>query len=535
VYHPAKFERRSLVVLTSVLAAMATVLVGIASAAPRAAAEPQTSDQSTIVRTDQGRLRGYATKDHLVFKGIPFAKPPVGRLRFRAPRPVEPWGGTRDATQAGSACAQTIQYGTPEPQFKGSEDCLYLNVHVPRGIRQPMPVMVFLHGGGFGQGDGGLYDPRPVSGRGDVVVVTPNYRLGALGFLHQPGLGGRWAGNFGIADQQAALRWVRRNIVAFGGDRTNVTLWGESAGAYSVCAQLASPTARGLFDKAITQSGPCGNDLLTRKVATRRAHAAAEELGCDSRRHVAHCLRAVPTRALADLGFEEVRLTRFITNLPWMPLAGTPAIPVQPLRAARAGTVDRVPMIAGGTRDEMRTYVVDRVLRGGGRVTAENYRQVVRELYGENADRVLARYPHRRYESPGIALATILTDEGRGAGACQQVAFDDAMSAHAPVFAFEFAEPTGRIIEGIPEGASHGADVPYFFDSYGQDSEPPAGKEAALANTLIDHWTRFARTGHPGGDWQGYRAGHARSFSTSHIGRVDLERTHRCDFWRTMN
>jgi para-nitrobenzyl esterase len=534
VYQRPRFQRRAFVVLTSALAAMAAVLVGFGSTTAEAVVEPQTPDRSTIVRTDEGRVRGYVTKDHLVFKGIAFAKPPVGRLRFRAPRPVEPWDGVRDAKQAGSACAQTIQYGTPEPQFKGSEDCLYLNVHVPRGVHRPMPVMVFLHGGGFGQGDGGLYDPRPVSGRGGVIVVTANYRLGALGFLHQPGLGGRWAGNFGVADQQAALRWVRRNIAAFGGDETNVTLWGESAGAYSVCAQLASPAARGLFDKAITQSGPCGNDLLTRKVATRRAHAAAAELGCDSRRHVARCLRAVPTRALADLHFEQVRLTRFIADLPWMPVIGTPAIPVQPLRATRRGSGKHLPMIAGGTRDEMRTYVIDRA-RQGDRVTAGNYRQVVRELYGENADRVLALYPHRRYESPSIALATALTDEGRGAGACQQLAFDDAMSRHAEVFAFEFAEPTGNIYEGIPEGASHGADVPYFFDSYGQDSEPPAGEEAALANTLIDRWTRFARTGHPGGDWQRYRSGRGRSFSTSHIVRVDLEDTHRCGFWRTMS
>jgi para-nitrobenzyl esterase len=534
VYHPAKFVRGSLVALTVVLSLMAAALVGIGSTTPEATAEPRTPDESTIVRTDEGRLRGYTTKDHIVFKGIPFAQPPVGSLRFRAPRPVQPWDGVRDATVAGSACAQTIQYNTPEPVFQGSEDCLYLNVHIPRGVSHPMPVMVFLHGGGFGQGDAGLYDPRPVSGRGDVIVVTPNYRLGALGFLHRPGLGGRWAGNFGVADQQAALRWVRRNIAAFGGDEKNVTLWGESAGAYSVCAQLASPTARGLFDKAITQSGPCGNDLLTRKVATRRAHAAAEKLGCNSSRHVARCLRSVPTRALADLDFEKVRLTRFITNLPWMPVAGTPAIPVQPLHATRTGSGNHVPMIAGGTRDEMRTYVIDRARRAG-RVTAENYRQVLRELYGESADRVLAQYPHERYASPSIALARALTDEGRGAGTCRQLAFDDAMSPHAPVFAFEFAEPTGEIYEGIPEGASHGADVPYFFDSYGRDSEPTAGKEAALANTLIDHWTTFARTGHPGGDWQRYRSGHARSFSTSHIGRVDLEDTHNCDFWRTMN
>jgi para-nitrobenzyl esterase len=532
--HTATVRRRSAATLTSILAVVVALAVGLIPTPAHAGQGPPSNDP-TLVETDAGTLRGYATDDHVIFKGVPFARPPVGELRFRGPQPVEPWEGVRDATEAGSACAQKFPSEDGEPELSGSEDCLYLNVHVPSGVEGPMPVMVFLHGGGFGQGDGGMYDPRPVSGRGDVIVVTTNYRLGALGFLHLPGLGGQWSGNFGIADQQAALRWVRENIAELGGDAGNVTLWGESAGAYSVCAQLASPQARGLFDKAITQSGPCGNDLQTRSEATRNAREAARELGCTDPRTVRDCLRRVSTEALADLDHEEVRLTRHITNLPWMPVAGTPAIPVQPLLAARIGIGSHVPMIAGGTRDEMRIYLIERAATEGW-ITAEDYPDVVKELYGTDAARVLAAYPHEDYDSPSLALATALTDEGRGAGACQQLRFDDVISHRTEVFAYEFAEPSGAVHDGFPAGALHGVDVPYFFESYwpgAQVDDADADKER-LANVLIDHWTTFARTGHPGTGWDAYDDGQALSFSTGHIGTVDLRTTHQCDFWATI-
>jgi len=520
----------------AVLSAAALTL-GCAPAPQPPAAQPpvtvQAIGEDAVVRTAEGRLQGRITGDHVVFQGVPYAQPPVGELRWRAPRPPEPWDGVREATEPGPMCPQTYSYppGSP-PTSTGAEDCLSLNVHVPRETDGPLPVMVFLHGGGFTGGGGAGYDPRRVSGQG-VVVVTLNYRLGALGFLSHPGLTDEWAGNFGIADQQMALQWVRRNIAAFGGDAGNVTLWGESAGAYSVCAHLAAPSSRGLFDKAITQSGPCGNDFLTRAQAEERARQAAADLGCAGGPPptVADCLRAVPAERLAALYQDRAVLSRHITDLPWLPVAGTTALPRQPLDAMRSGEGNHVPMITGTTRDEMRTVVVDRIRAGEGPVTAAEYPTLITEMYGPDAEAVLAEYPHSRYDSPGIALAAVLTDEGRAAGACRQLAFDDAVAARAPLYAYEFAEPTGEVVDGFPQGASHGADVPYFFDSYRREPTPKPEEQARLAATMIGHWTAFARTGEPGDGWPPYRPGQALSIEVGGSEQVDMAATHRCGFW----
>ncbi|WP_199435448.1 carboxylesterase/lipase family protein [Qaidamihabitans albus] len=522
------FRHRLLVVGAAALFVVAGITTVPAPAAASVGSGP------ALVRTTDGWVRGRVTADHRIFQGIPYAAPPVGRLRFRASRPVTPWTGILAATRPASGCAQTY-LSDSGPTFYGSEDCLYLNVHIPRDAEAPMPVMVFIHGGGLGNGDGGAYDPRRVTRQGGVIVVTLNYRLGALGFLHHPTLGDRWAGNVGIADQQAALRWVRRDIAAFGGDPGNITLWGESAGAYSVCAQIASPAARGLFDKAITQSGPCGNDFVTSWEARRRAQVAVEELGCANTHPVVACLRRIPAREIASVKFQEVRLTRRITNLPWMPVAGTAPIPLQPMTAVRTGIGNIVPMIAGGTRDEMRTFIVDRYNLGLGLITATEYLRLIRELYGEHADEVLAEYPHTRYNSPSIALATVLTDEGQAAGACRQLIFDNLLARRAPLFAYEFTEPSIETTGGFPHGAEHGVDVPYFFDSYWTNPEPMPEPKARLAETLIEHWTTFTRTGEPGRAWTSYRPGIGRSFSTTYIGDTDLAANHRCAFWDTLD
>lgn len=217
---------------------------------------PETTPRGTagrgtgeVVELDSGRVRGLVFDEHRLFQGIPYAAPPVGELRWRAPQPVEPWAGVRDATEPGSPCPQL-----PQPfaaMASGDEDCLSLNVTAPR-TGGPKPVMVWLHGGGGTNGEGAVFDPRRLVVAEDVVVVTANYRLGIFGGFGYPGLPG---GAFGIADQQAVLRWVQRNIAAFGGDPDNVTLFGESYGGLSVSAHLVAPGSAGLFHRAIVQSG----------------------------------------------------------------------------------------------------------------------------------------------------------------------------------------------------------------------------------------------------------------------------------------
>ncbi|RYG97867.1 MAG: carboxylesterase family protein, partial [Alphaproteobacteria bacterium] len=222
-----------------------------------------------IVRTTEGLLAGAYSPEGRAFLGIPYAKPPVGPLRWRSPQPMKSWTTVRDATHTGSPCTQSIGLnvasGGGGGLAIGSEDCLYLNVYGPPTTKThpaaTLPVLVFLPGGAFILGSGDNYDPSRLARTQGVLVVTVNYRLGAFGFLAHPALrresvnGG--SGNFGMLDQQAALRWVQRNIAAFGGDRHKVTLFGESAGAWSACYQAVSPTAEGLFQRVILQSGSC--------------------------------------------------------------------------------------------------------------------------------------------------------------------------------------------------------------------------------------------------------------------------------------
>jgi para-nitrobenzyl esterase len=489
------------------------------------------------VRVADGQLRGTLTDGHRRFVGIPFAAPPVGPLRWRSPQPEQPWTGVRDATAPSEPCPQSFEREPDgRPRVTGSEDCLYLNVDTPSPAGGPLPVMVFLHGGGFVGGQGAPYDPARLTDTGRVVVVTLNYRLGALGFLAHPSLSDPAAGNFGLADQQAALRWVRANIAAFGGDPANVTLWGESAGAFSVCAQLAAPGARGLFAKAIVQSGPCGNPVLRRAVAEQRGAATAASLGCPHPDTAAACLRALPADRFVGIADDQVsRVHAAIAEVPWFPVAGTPLLPEQPIDAIHAGTAADVPLIHGGTADEMRPFVAGQYDLAGRPLTPEQYPQVVAELFGPTASVVLQHYPRTAFSSPGLALATLLTDYGGQVGACRRLLVDQARTRRAVTYAYEFAEPGRQPLGGLPPGAGHGDDVPYLFDSHFPGYQPPARTPAQqeLATRLVRYWTTFARTDTPGPDWPPADTG-TMLIASGRIGTIDLSAAHHCDFWRTV-
>lgn len=229
-----------------------------------------------IVQTDKGAVRGSIVNGVRVFMGIPFAAPPVGPLRFSAPKPAAAWTGVRDAMQAGPACPQT-----GPPVQNATEDCLFLNVWAPVNASK-LPVLVFLYGGGFVLGTGAAYDGSLLAATGKVIVVTMNYRNGILGFLANAALDshGTLTGNYGIEDQQTALHWVQRNIGNFGGEPRNVTLGGESAGAMSTCANLAAPNSNGTFVRAIVESGPCAAPLPTLSSTEERQAAIPAQLGC---------------------------------------------------------------------------------------------------------------------------------------------------------------------------------------------------------------------------------------------------------------
>jgi carboxylesterase type B len=483
-------------------------------------------------------VRGVSYADHRVFSGIPYAAPPVGRLRWQPPQPVRPWQGVREATSPGPVCPQFAADGT----ITGSEDCLYLNVTTPlpdTGTR--LPVMVWIPGGRFLQGAGSDYDPSRLATQGHVIVVTLNYRLGALGFLALRQLAARSAdsGNYGLADQQAALRWVRDNIAAFGGNPREVTAFGQSAGGYSVCAHLAAPGSRGLFTRAIVQSAPCGNSFVTVRSAQARGLRAAAALGCSQPATMLACLRGKPAASLVSLGAADAFATAPLRGLPWLPVVDTPVLPVQPLTALRSGTAARVPLLQGSTRDEMRPFVALQFAPPGEKVTAHSYRVIISQVFGRRAAAVLARYPANRYPAPGIALATVLTDWGHMLGACPVLPADDAAASHDPVYAYEWAEDSGQELAGLPLGAPHGGELPYLFDgTFAQ--QPPLSDPAQLklSRQLISYWTQFARTGNPNApglpSWPGYHAnGPVQSLASGRggIGAVDFPGSHQCSFW----
>ncbi|THV40863.1 carboxylesterase/lipase family protein [Glycomyces buryatensis] len=514
---------------TTSLKILAAALVGAVVLATAGVSYAETGDPS-LVETSSGSLRGTVTEGHRTFLGIPYATPPVGDLRWRATEPVEPWTGIRDATEPGSMCPQADwQTGNP---VAGSEDCLYLNVDAPLDPQGPVPVMVYLHGGGLISGQGATYDPTRIVEGSDVIVVTANYRLGALGFLAHPDLDDPYAGNFGLADQQEALRWVEENIADFGGDPGNVTLWGQSGGANAVCAQLAAPGAAALFDKAIVQSASCANTALTVEEAESRGTAMANELGCTDAAQALECLYEADLADFVPYRADEIgHVTRYRSDYPWFPVAGTEALPTQPLEALRSGAAADVPLIHGSTKDEARLAVAKTYVWPGNPVTAAQYPDIIEDLFGaRDTQRILGKYPLDEFPTPSLALATLLTDYGGLVGTCSQLPALEAAEDGAPVYAYEFAQPLEEPETEFPQGARHGADDRYYFDNR-SDPVPPTGDQLALADTLTGHFGTFAWTGDPGGGWDEYRRDNATSFAVDTIEPIRISEGHHCGFW----
>src|SRR5947209_4624122 len=317
----------------------------------------------TVVDTTSGKLEGLAEAGLQVFRGIPFAAPPVGELRLRAPRAVKPWTGVRPATEFGCWSPQNSPATTLSGQLPGeqAEDCLSLNVWTPAADSARRPVLVWIHGGGFigGSGAMNLYAGARLAARGDVVVVTVNYRLGILGFLAHPDLADSDAadgaagatGNWGLLDQVAALRWVRDNIAGFGGDPDKVTVFGESAGGMSVSDLLAMPSTEGLFRRAIVQSGP-PNAVSMEKAEGITAKLLAE-LGVTS----VAALRELPQQTLLDAQAKLVAERRS-EGLPLLPVVDEVTIPLAPQRAIAAGVARDIELLIGTNRDEAKMFMV---------------------------------------------------------------------------------------------------------------------------------------------------------------------------------
>lgn len=470
---------------------IAAVLVA-ATAVPAHAA-------GTTIRTDAGFVSGSISNAQRSFQGIPFAAPPTGENRWRDPQSVAPWHGVRTATQPGPRCAQDAGLGSPASD---DEDCLYLNVTTPPHARN-RPVLVWLHGGSFTSGAGSDYGVDQLVRNGSVVV-TINYRLGAFGYFGFPGLAG--SGAFGLKDQQKALEWVQRNIRQFGGNPHNVTLFGASAGGLSTCAQLTSPKARGLFHKAIIQSGPCQLGIPAGENQVYHPWAKREDVeqaganaphGCTD----LTCLRRLPTQ-------EVKKLTPLFTQ----PAYGTEALPENPITALQHGRFHQMPVLAGTTRDELTVFVAMYYPQ----LDAGGYEQVLVESFGAaRTKRILEHYPPRGGDER-VQLSAALT-------AMTSACTTDELRAQTNAYGYEFAEPKPPMIfpdlPEFPYGAYHGSELPFLL-RYGDTTL--TGEQRKLSDEMVEAWTRFAHTGRPGWARQD-----VRTFATEQVARAN----HRCDFW----
>ena len=531
---PARRLRRAALFAVSAVSVAATLVTTDTGAA---VASPASGGANPIVRINDGLVRGTTAGTVGEFLGIPYAAPPTGNLRWRPPAPPASWEGVRDATQFGPSCPQAPGPFAPPGAF--SEDCLYLNVYAPaaRSGFGGRPVLVWIHGGGLVQDGARNYDGTKLAADG-VVVVTINYRLGALGFLAHPALASRPggpAGNYGLMDQQAALRWVQRNIAQFGGDPRNVTIAGQSAGGLSVLAQMVSPGARGLFQRAIVQSGTFALNQQPLATAEAAGETFATAVGCPDQ--TAACLRSVPVANLvSNFGVE-------------IPGVVDGSVLTQPIGTALArGQFARVPVINGITHDEELLFVagLGLTVSQGTNIplaaplsSSANYQTDIAHALGVSPARAAAianEYPLSAYPSPVVAFSLLVSD---ASFACPALQVDRWTAARGvPTYAYQFNDDSAPLnIVGSGLGlATHGTELPYLFD---QPNAPfPAmlnADQQALAASMRTDWASFAGTGDPSSralPWPSFDGTRVLSLVPlqSQV-TTDFAAAHHCSFW----
>ena len=534
-------QRQIKVAVLLILAAAVVVCSLPTNSQAQAAANPLTFTFSGLVR---GKVSSAGVRE---FLGIPYAAAPVGNLRWRPPVPHAPWFQTLDATQFANHCPQTA---SPFGIASTTEDCLFLNVFTPEsngggGIGEPRPVMVWIHGGALVDGESNDYDPTAMVKDG-VIVVTINYRLGILGFLAHPAFAAEKtdpdhdgdfaagsAGDYGLMDQQLALRWVRDNIVFFGGDPLNVTIFGESAGGLSVFSQLASPSAANLFQKAIIESGAYQQTTQTLATAEAAGTAFATAAGCSSQ--TAACLRALPVSTL----LANQNPAGYTPNIDgnFLPLSlGT---------ALATGQFHHVPIIQGSNHDEWRLFTAldfDLAIGPIGNNEAA-YEAALASLVGPGAPIVAAEYPLASFPSADLAFATAGTDV---VFACPAYGADLAMSQFVPLSTYEFNDENAPqdFLPPVtfPYGAAHASELQYLFDLPITVPRPPLNaQQLQLSSSMQHYWTNFAKSGTPNGaglpPWQEFNAveGNFQSLiPPSPMQETTFAANHKCAFWAAL-
>jgi len=463
------------------------------------------------IQTDKGKITGAANDKSGVcsYLGVPYAAPPVGKLRFSAPVEHEPWAETLVADKYAEQCVQFPISLFSSTKITGREDCLYLNVWHPRGESAGLkPVMFFIHGGGFIYGTGAqdIYEGTTLAQRGDVVVVTINYRLGPFGFLAHPALMdelGR-TGNYGIYDMLEALRWTKKNIGNFGGDPGNVTIFGESAGGISVGLLLASPLGKDLFHKAIIESGPVILLTSTLDKALEEGKEGAGLLGCADPGTAADCLKNVPAGEIMKVvppTMSFISETESKGGLPYMPISGTDLLPEPMVSTIRKGDFDRnIPVILGSNKDEAAYFTASKKIETEEEFNSvyNEYAESAREAFGIDAfsANLLSKYPLSSYQTPKKAFNDIFCDV---AFTCPTRLLAKQLTAKQPdVYLYHFVKSPQENGPMADWGAFHGSELAFVFGNFSFMGIKFNSKDnRVLASKMIGYWSSFARDGRP--------------------------------------
>ncbi|SFV38125.1 carboxylesterase/lipase family protein [Hyphomicrobium facile] len=527
------------------------------------------------VSISDGKVQGYTKNGVNVFLGIPYAAPPVGKLRWQPPQPVGKWKGTLDATQFANTCPQVTELGAFAGPTSTTEDCLYLNVFTSGNSSKKKGVIVWIHGGGNVDGESNDYDGTKLAQGGpdgkETVVVTLNYRMGLFGYLSHPALNseGHLWGNYGIMDIQAVLRWVQRNIAAFGGDPNKVAVGGQSAGATDTGANVLSPLAANLFNRAIYESGPLPN-LPAAATAQTNGQNFAAAAGCPttSGKPAAACLRDLTAARILQLQGTPNANGPYITG----PFVDGTVIPITPEKAWTTGKYNKMPTMGGRVRDEGNFGIsITEYFSGPPQVpmTADQFTAAVTRTYSGNAGpggappaypagtatAVLNQYPLSAYgNDPVKAYNRVTTDAQK----CQA---DHVLNLWAPqisTYGYDFTYSDAPYyfpkMPGFKPNAAHTIDIQFLFNNWhggqlGVNLDQTTGMprdlnqtESKLSDQLVAAWTNFAATGNPNGSgnspWPKYAGGNAsylvQDIPLSTNGRSSYRATYKCDFWDTV-
>jgi para-nitrobenzyl esterase len=499
------------VIVMAVLSMMGMLVVGCGNKA--ATDNRKASSTMEVPQLDSGPISGSIENGIWTYKGIPYAAPPVGELRWKEPQPVEPWQDVKACTSFGPSCPQgapVIPALSKEINDVGptSEDCLYLNVWTPAQTPgERLPVMVWIHGGGFTSGSAYqiIYDGHNLARKG-VMLVTINYRLGALGFMAHAALSHESpndvSGNYGLLDQIAALQWVQRNADVFGGDPGNVTVFGESAGGASVCDLMASSLTGGLFQKAIVESGgfldmglPANPSGGTLSAAEQTGAKMAQALGCDTASDVIACMRAKTADEI--LQAQEQQNSLIETGV-WSPVVDGYVLSDKAQNIFAAGRQQKVPLLIGTNANEAAVLARN--------ITDDQYRTLLAYVYGSKADQIASLYP---VQAPGTATASfikLLTEMGFAAPS--KFAAASMANVEEPSYLYKFTMTPGdpRIAQ---LGAFHGLEIIYVFGNLDKVSmQNVRAEDKALSETMMGYWVNFASNGDPNGSalpgWPAY-------------------------------